>query len=40
MAVLPTFYRTQYRVFDSAKWTGISLDFFENPTVATISLKA
>ena len=29
-AVIPTFYRTQYRVFDSSKWTGVELDFFEN----------
>jgi len=39
-ALVPTFYRTQYRVFDSRKWTGVSLDFFENATVADISLKA
>ncbi|MEA2901090.1 MAG: oligopeptide transport system substrate-binding protein [Actinomycetota bacterium] len=38
-AVIPTFYRTQYRVFDSSKWTGVQLDFFENPTLAAISLK-
>ncbi len=38
-AVIPTFYRTQYRVFDAATWTGVKLDFFENPTLATISLK-
>ena len=38
-AVIPTFYRTQYRVFDSSKWTGVKLDFFENPTLAAISLK-
>ncbi|MEA2716903.1 MAG: oligopeptide transport system substrate-binding protein [Actinomycetota bacterium] len=40
VAVLPTFYRTQYRVFDSKKWAGVSLDFFEDPTLAKISLKA
>ncbi len=39
LAVIPTFYRTQYRVFDSRTWTGVALDFFENPTVADISLK-
>ncbi|MEA2685317.1 MAG: oligopeptide transport system substrate-binding protein, partial [Actinomycetota bacterium] len=39
-AVIPTFYRTQYRVFDSRKWTGVSIDFFEDVTVASISLKA
>jgi ABC-type oligopeptide transport system substrate-binding subunit len=39
-ALVPTFYRTQYRVFDSRKWTGVSLDFFENANLAGISLKA
>ncbi len=39
-ALVPTFYRTVYRVFDSGKWTGVSLDFFENATVEKISLKA
>jgi ABC-type oligopeptide transport system substrate-binding subunit len=38
-AVIPTFYRTQYRVFDAKKWTGVELNFFENPTLASISLK-
>ena len=40
MALIPTFYRTEYRVFDSDKWAGVELDFFENPTVATIGLKS
>ncbi len=40
LAVIPTFYRTQYRVFDSRKWAGVGLDFFEDPTVEKISLKA
>ncbi len=40
LAVIPTFYRTEYRVFDSDKWAGVELDFFENPTVATIGLKS
>lgn len=39
LALIPLWYRSQYRVFDSAKWNGVELDFFENPTVATISLK-
>jgi oligopeptide transport system substrate-binding protein len=39
LALIPLWYRSQYRVFDSAKWNGVKLDFFENPTVATISLK-
>ena len=38
-AVIPTFYRTQYRVFDASKWTGVKLNFFEQPTLAAISLK-
>lgn len=39
VALIPTFYRTQYRVFDSRKFTGVELDFYENPTIANISLK-
>lgn len=39
LALIPMWYRTQYRVFDSEKWTGVSLDFFENPTLAKISQK-
>jgi ABC-type oligopeptide transport system substrate-binding subunit len=39
MALIPLWYRSQYRVYDSAKWSGVSLDFFENPVLATISLK-
>ncbi|MEP7054916.1 MAG: ABC transporter substrate-binding protein, partial [Actinomycetota bacterium] len=38
-AVIPLWYRTQYRVFDSSKWDGVKMDFFENPTLATISQK-
>lgn len=40
MALTPTWYRTQYRVFDSRKWAGVELDFHENPTFETIGLKA
>jgi oligopeptide transport system substrate-binding protein len=40
LAVAPTYYRTQYRVFDSKRWTGVELDFHENPTLDTIALKA
>ena len=40
LAVAPTWYRTQYRVFDSRKWAGVLLDFHENPTLETIGLKA
>jgi oligopeptide transport system substrate-binding protein len=39
LALAPTFYRTAYRVFDSNKWTGVGLDFFERPTLETASLK-
>jgi oligopeptide transport system substrate-binding protein len=39
LAAIPTFYRTQYRVFDSKKWQGVGLDFYENPTIEQISLK-
>jgi ABC-type oligopeptide transport system substrate-binding subunit len=38
-ALIPLWYRDQYRAFDSAKWKGVDIDFFENPTLATISLK-
>lgn len=39
LALIPLWYRSAYRVFDSARWAGVELDFFENPTLATISLK-
>ena len=39
MALIPMWYRDQYRAYDSAKWTGVDIDFFENPTLASISLK-
>jgi oligopeptide transport system substrate-binding protein len=39
MALIPLWYRSQYRVVNTAKFTGIDLDFFENPTLATIRLK-
>lgn len=38
-ALIPLWYRTQYRVFDANKWSGVKLDFFENPTLSTLSLK-
>ncbi|HEX2046308.1 MAG TPA: peptide ABC transporter substrate-binding protein [Acidimicrobiales bacterium] len=40
LALSPTFYRTAYRVFDSSKWTGLGLDFFERPTLETVSQKS
>ena len=39
MALIPLWYRSQYRVVNTAKFTGIDLDFFENPTLAAIKLK-
>ena len=39
MALIPLWYRSQYRVFDSSKWSGVDLDFFENATLSTISQK-
>jgi oligopeptide transport system substrate-binding protein len=39
MGLIPLWYRTQFRVVDNSKWKNITLDFFENPTLATISLK-
>ena len=39
LALIPMWYRDQYRAFDSSKWTGVDIDFFENPTLATIGLK-
>ncbi len=39
LALIPLWYRSQYRVWDSSKWTGAKMDFFENPTLATISQK-
>ena len=39
MALIPMWYRDQYRAFDSSKLTGVDIDFFENPTLSTISLK-
>ena len=39
LAAVPTYYRTAYRVFDSRRWTGVGLDFFERPTLHTVRLK-
>jgi peptide/nickel transport system substrate-binding protein/oligopeptide transport system substrate-binding protein len=39
LALIPLWYRTQLRVFDSTKWDGAKMDFNENPTLATISQK-
>ena len=37
LALIPLWYRTQHRVF-SAAFTNVSMDFFENPALARISL--
>lgn len=39
LALIPLWYRDQYRVFDSAKWNNVALDFHEDPTLSVISLK-
>ena len=39
LALIPLWYRDQYRVYDSSKWQGVDIDFQENPTLATLSLK-
>lgn len=36
-ALIPLWYRTQYRVF-SSRFTNVEMDFFENPTFAEIRL--
>jgi len=38
VALIPLWYRTQYRVF-SNRFTNVSMDLFENPTLADISLS-
>ena len=39
LALIPLWYRTEYRAFDAKKWVGVNNDFFENPTLRTIGLK-
>jgi oligopeptide transport system substrate-binding protein len=39
MALIPIYNRTQFRAVNTAKFTGVDMDFFENPTVATARLK-
>jgi ABC-type oligopeptide transport system substrate-binding subunit len=39
LALIPLWYRSQYRVFDAGKWAGVGLDFHENPTLALIHRK-
>lgn len=38
-ALIPLWYRSQYRLVNSSKFSGIDMDFFENPTLAKIKLK-
>ncbi len=38
LALIPIWYRTQYRVFNKA-FVGVNVDFYENPTLRTIGLK-
>jgi oligopeptide transport system substrate-binding protein len=39
LALIPLWNRTQYRAFDATKWTGVAMDFFENPTLVTAAQK-
>jgi ABC-type oligopeptide transport system substrate-binding subunit len=39
LALIPLWYRDQYRVFNSAKWNNVALDFHEDPTLSVISSK-
>ena len=39
LALIPMWYRDQYRVYDASKWKDVAMDFQENPTLATLSLK-
>lgn len=38
-ALIPLWYRTQYRVFNSKKFANVAMDFNEDPTLSLISLK-
>jgi oligopeptide transport system substrate-binding protein len=39
LALIPMWYRDQYRVYDASKWKNVSMSFSEDPNLATISLK-
>ena len=39
LALIPLWNRTQFRAFDATKWTGVDIDFFENPTFTQIAQK-
>jgi oligopeptide transport system substrate-binding protein len=36
LALIPLWYRTEYRVFAADRFTGLDLDFFGNPTLAAV----
>jgi oligopeptide transport system substrate-binding protein len=38
-ALIPTFNRTQYRLADTKKFAGLGMNFFEEPTLTTVSLR-
>lgn len=39
LALIPMFQRQQYRLINTEKFGNVGLDFFENPTLDTITLK-
>jgi oligopeptide transport system substrate-binding protein len=39
LALIPMWYRDQYRIYDATKWANVALDFNENPNLSVISLK-
>jgi oligopeptide transport system substrate-binding protein len=39
LALIPMWYRDQYRIYDATKWTNVEIDFNENPTLSVISMK-
>ena len=38
-ALIPLWYRSQYRVYDSTKFANVDMDFFEDPTIGVITIK-
>ena len=39
LALIPMWYRDQYRIYDATKWANVGIDFNENPTLSAISMK-
>ena len=35
MALVPLWYNTEFRVFKHARWKGLAIDFWGNPTLAS-----